>query len=285
MKQYLIFVAVLSLFAACGKQSNDFNSLSRDGLIGNVMSVKTMCYYAKERFGEAEKLRMLDYYHSNYQLPLYPAYLSEYNEDGNQVKMTTYNENGIRQSLVKYEYEGNNQIALESYDSTGELNYSHKTEFENGLPVNYVSYKKHEGSTIDKDFEFEGTRIKSYNTYYDTVLISRTENSFYKNRLNESITRDTDGNVTNQQTNQWSESGQLLNLKLTSDGVEKLVISRAYSSEGYLKQYTSTGDWGEDANYTFKYTSFDKHGNWIERVIYSKEKVCYMEQRIIEYFE
>ena len=285
MKQYLILMAVLSLFAACGTQSNDFNSLSRDGLIGNVMSVKTMCYYAKERFGEAEKLRMLDYYHSNYQLPLYPAYLSEYNEDGNKVKMTTYNENGIRQSLVKYEYEGNNQIALESYDSTGELNYSHKTEFENGLPVHFVSYKKHEGSTIDKDFEFEGTLIKSYNTYNDTVLISRTENSFYKNRLSESITIDTAKNIIQQQNTKWTESGQLLNQTIISDGVEKVVINCDYNSEGFLSQYTSTGDWCSEANYTFKYSSFDKQGNWIERVIYSKEKVCYMEQRIIEYFE
>ena len=285
MKQYLILMAVLSLFAACGTQSNDFNSLSRDGLIGNVMSVKTMCYYAKERFGEAEKLRMLDYYHSNYQLPLYPAYLSEYNEDGNKVKMTTYNENGIRQSLVKYEYEGNNQIALESYDSTGELNYSHKTEFENGLPVHFVSYKKHEGSTIDKDFEFEGTLIKSYNTYNDTVLISRTENSFYKNRLSESITIDTAKNIIQQQNTKWTESGQLLNQTIISDGVEKVVINCDYNSEGFLSQYTSTGDWCSEANYTFKYSSFDKQGNWIERVIYSKEKVCYIEQRIIEYFE
>ena len=91
MKQLLIFVAVLSLFTACGTKSDDFNSLSCDGLKGNVISVKTMCYNAKERFGEAEKLRMLYYYHSNYQLSLFPAYLEEYNEDGNIVKMTTYN--------------------------------------------------------------------------------------------------------------------------------------------------------------------------------------------------
>jgi hypothetical protein len=198
--------------------------------------------------------------------------------------MTTYNENGIRQSLVKYEYEGNNQIARESYDSTGELNYSHKTEFENGLPVHFVSYKKHEGSTIDKDFEFEGTLIKSYNTYNDTVLISRTENSFYKNRLSESITIDTAENIIQQQNTKWTESGQLLNQTIISDGVEKVVINCDYNSEGFLSQYTSTGDWCSEANYTFKYTSFDKQGNWIERVIYSKEKVCYMEQRIIEYF-
>lgn len=285
MKQYLILMAVLSLFAACGKQSNDFNSLSRDGLIGNVMSVKTMCYYAKERFGEAEKLRMLDYYHSNYQLPLYPAYLSEYNEDGNQVKMTTYNENGIRQSLVKYEYMENNQIALESYDNTGELNYSYKIEFENGTPVNQVSFKNNESSTTDKDFEFDGTLIKSYNTYNDTVLISRTENSFYKNRLSESITIDTAKNIIQQQNTKWTESGQLLNQTIISDGIEKVVIDCDYNSEGFLSQYTSTGDWCQEANYTFKYTSFDKQGNWTERVIYSKEKVCYIEQRIIEYFE
>ena len=199
MKQHLIFMAVLSLFAACGTQSDNFNSLSCDGLKGNVLSVKTMCYNAKERFGEAEKLSMLDYYHSNYQLPLFPAYLAEYNEDGNLVKMTIYNENGIRQSLVKYEYMENNQIALESYDSTGELNYSYKIEFENGTPVNQVSFKNNESGTTDKDFEFEGTLIKSYNTYNDTVLISRTENSFYKNRLSESITIDTAKNIIQQQ--------------------------------------------------------------------------------------
>ena len=232
-----------------------------------------------------EKLSMLDYYHSNYQLPLFPAYLAEYNEDGNLVKMTIYNENCIRQSLVKYEYMENNQIALESYDSTGELNYSYKIEFENGTPVNQVSFKSNESGTTDKDFEFEGTLIKSYNTYNDTVLISRTENSFYKNRLSESITIDTAKNIIQQQNTKWTESGQLLNHTIISDGVEKVVISRAYNSEGKLTQYTSIGDWCQEANYTFKYTSFDKQGNWTERVIYSKEKVCYIEQRIIEYFE
>ena len=285
MKQHLIFMAVLSLFAACGTQSDDFNSLSCDGLKGNVLSVKTMCYNAKERFGEAEKLSMLDYYHSNYQLPLFPAYLAEYNEDGNLVKMTIYNADGIRQSLVKYEYMENNQIALESYDSTGELNYSYKIEFENGTPVNQVSFKNNESGTTDKDFEFEGTLIKSYNTYNDTVLISRTENSFYKNRLSESITIDTAKNIIQQQNTKWTESGQLLNQTIISDGIEKVVINCDYNSEGFLSQYTSTGDWCQKANYTFKYTSFDKQGNWTERVIYSKEKVCYIEQRIIEYFE
>ena len=74
MKHIFIIFAALFLFVACGTQSDEFNSLSSNGLKGNVMSVKTMCYYAKERFGEAEKLRMLYYYHSNYQLPLFPAY-------------------------------------------------------------------------------------------------------------------------------------------------------------------------------------------------------------------
>ena len=284
MKHIFIIFAALFLFVACGTQSDEFNSLSSHGLKGNVMSVKTMCYYAKERFGEAEKLRMLYYYHSNYQLPLFPAYLEEYNEDGNIVKMTTYNEDGIRQSLVKYEYMGNNQIALESFDSTGELNYSYKTEFENGIPIHRVSFEKHKSGTTEKDFEFEGTRIKSYNTYNDTVLISRTENSFYKNKLSESITIDTAENIIQQQHTKWTEAGQLLNHKIISDGIEKVVINCDYNSEGFLAQYTSIGDWCSEANYTFKYTSFDKQGNWIERVIYSKEKVCYMEQRIIEYF-
>ena len=117
------------------------------------------------------------------------------------------------------------------------------------------------------------------------MLISRTENSFYKNRLSESITIDTAKNIIQQQNTKWTESGQLLNHTIISDGVEKGVISRAYNSEGNLTQYTSIGDWCQEANYTFKYTSFDKQGNWTERVIYSKEKVCYIEQRIIEYFE
>jgi hypothetical protein len=117
------------------------------------------------------------------------------------------------------------------------------------------------------------------------VLISRTENSFYKNRLSESITIDTAKNIIQQQNTKWTESGQLLNQTIISDGVEKVVINCDYNSEGFLSQYTSTGDWCSEANYTFKYSSFDKQGNWIERVIYSKEKVCYVEQRIIEYFE
>lgn len=286
MKRNIIILSALLILAACNN-SKDLNSWSCDGLSGKVKTLMSKCYEATERFGEVEKMNVIEYYDSEYEIPLHPAYLAEYNEDGNVVKFTTYNEDGERLTVVKSEYIGNNQVAQSAYDSDGKVYYSWKLEVNNDKLVNYTQFNEHKiGNKVDSDFEFDGYLIKAYNTYEDSVLISRTENKFYKNRLSESIRKDTNGNVTYQQNQEWTEAGQLIYQKCTSEGEDKLIINCEYDNEDRLVKYTRRGEWSSrDANYTFKYTSFDKHGNWLSRVIYSNDKAYIVEERTIEYYD
>jgi hypothetical protein len=245
------------------------------------------CYEAKERFGEVEKMNIIEYDDFEYGIPLLPAYLAEYNEEGNVVKFTTYNVDGERLTVVKREYIGNNQVTLNEYDSDGEVCYSWKLEVNNDKVVDCIQFNKHKiGNKVDSDFEFDGYLIKAYNTYEDSVLISRTENKFYKNRLSESISKDPNGNVTYQHNQEWTEAGQLIYQKCTFEGEDKLIINCEYDNEDRLVKYTRRGEWSSrDANYTFKYTSFDKYGNWLSRVIYSNDKAYIVEERTIEYYD
>ena len=286
MKRNFIILSALLILAACNN-SKDLNSWSCDGLSGKVKTLMSKCYEATERFGEVEKMNIIEYYDSEYEIPLHPAYLAEYNEKGNVVKFTTYDEDGERLSVVKSEYIGNNQVAQNAYDSDGEVYYSWKLEVNNDKVVDYTQFNEHKiGNEVDSDFEFDGYLIKAYNTYEDSVLISRTENKFYKNRLSESIRKDTNGNVTYQQNQEWTESGQLIYQKCTSKGEDKLIINCEYDNEDRLVKYTRRGEWSSrDANYTFKYTSFDKYGNWLSRVIYSNDKAYIVEERTIEYYD
>lgn len=286
MKRNIIILSALLILAACNN-SKDLNSWSCDGLSGKVKTLMSKCYEATERFGEVEKMNVIEYYDSEYEIPLHPAYLAEYNEEGNVVKFTTYNEDGERLTVVKSEYIGNNQVAQSAYDSDGKVYYSWKLEVNNDKVVNYTQFNEHKiGNKVDSDFEFDGYLIKAYNTYEDSVLISRTENKFYKNRLSESIRKDTNGNVTYQQNQEWTEEGQLIYQKCTSEGEDKLIINCEYDNEDRLVKYTRRGEWSSrDANYTFKYTSFDKHGNWLSRVIYSNDKAYIVEERTIEYYD
>ena len=286
MKRNFIILSALLILAACNN-SKDLNSWSCDGLSGKVKTLMSKCYEATERFGEVEKMNIIEYYDSEYEIPLHPAYLAEYNEEGNVVKVTTYDEDGERLTVVKSEYIGNNQVAQNAYDSDGKVYYSWKLEVNNDKVVDYTQFNEHKiGNKVDSDFEFDGYLIKAYNTYEDSVLKSRTENKFYKNRLSESIRKDTNGNVTYQQNQEWTEAGQLIYQKCTSEGEDKLIINCEYDNEDRLVKYTRRGEWSSrDANYTFKYTSFDKHGNWLSRVIYSNDKAYIVEERTIEYYD
>ena len=286
MKRNFIILSALLILAACNN-SKDLNSWYCHGLSGKVKTLVSKCYEATERVGEVEKMNIIEYYDSEYEIPLHPAYLAEYNEEGNVVKFTTYDEEGERLSVVKSEYIGNNQVAQSAYDSDGKVYYSWKLEVNNDKVVNYTQFNEHKiGNKVDSDFEFDGYLIKAYNTYEDSVLISRTENKFYKNRLSESIRKDTNGNVTYQQNQEWTEAGQLIYQKCTSEGEDKLIINCEYDNEDRLVKYTRRGEWSSrDANYTFKYTSFDKHGNWLSRVIYSNDKAYIVEERTIEYYD
>jgi hypothetical protein len=286
MKHNFIILSALLILVACNN-SKDLNSWSCDGLSGKVKTLMSKCYKATERFGEVEKMDMIEYYDSECEIPLHPAYLAEYNEEGNVVKFTTYDEDGERLSVVKSEYIGNNQVAQNAYDSDGENYYYWKYVFENGIPNKCELYSKYSSKKDEyRDIVFDGLLMKSFNIYKDSVFDSFTERTYYKNLVSHSTSKDADGNVKYEYTNEWTPDGKLLHMESRTNGKKELEKIYTYDKNGHPLTFDKNGNWyNGEAHYTFKYLSYDKHGNWISRVIYSNDKAYLVEERTIEYYD
>lgn len=286
MKRNFIILSAFLLFAACTNSKN-LNSWSCTGLNGRVKSVKSMCYNAIERFGDVSKGEIIDYSDSDYDVPLYPAYIAEYNEAGNVVKFYTYDDDGELLNVYKNEYIGNNQVSHTFFDRDGEAFYYWKFIFENEIPTGFENYAEYNTTNEEyRDVVFDGLLLKSFSTYKDGDLVSSTERKFYKNLVESSITKDADGNVTYQFTNTWTPDGKLLHMESMSNDKKEAEKTYTYDENGYPITLIKKGNWYKgEANYTFKYTLFDKQGNWLSRVIYSNDKAYIVEERNIEYYD
>lgn len=309
MKQnFIIFAALLLLFAACTTKSN---TLVEEGLKGKVKTVKSMCYEAEERFGEVEKDDILDEWDSDNDLSLYPACHYEYNKDGNIVKTTKFDEDGDMTEVTTYEYDDfanliketsydedgdvfkmitnkylkRNLIAQYTYDSDGELDYFWEYTIQNGKPINYKESWISSSEEYEYKWSFDGFNIKSFNCYKNGNLTESGEYMYKNHKLSMFTRKDSLGFVTYKYEAEWSKYGQLLYKKQTSEGIDKLIVNNEYDEIGNLIQHTRSGAWSfGDIDYTFKYISFDEKGNWLGRIIYTKNKAYIIQERMIEYY-
>lgn len=308
MKQNFIICVALLLLAACTTNSN---TLIEEGLNGKVKTVKSMCYEAEEQFGEVEKDGILDEWDSDNYLSLYPACHYEYNKDGYIVKTTKFDEDGDMTEVTIYEYDDlanliketsydedgdvfkiitnkyikKNLTAQYTYASNGELDYFWEYTIQNGKPIDYkeswISYSEE----YELKWSFDGFNIKSFSLYNNGNLTESGEYLYKNHKLSLFTKKDSLGFVTYKYEAEWSKCGQLLFKKQTSEGIDKLIVNNEYDEIGDLIQHTRSGDWsGGDVNYTFKYTSFDEKGNWLERIIYTKNKAHIIQERTIEYY-
>ena len=101
MNRYSILLFYL-LFVSLAIHSQGFNSLAQKGLKGMVKSIKSVCYNTAEYSDNIYKTSVITTEQQNRDIPLYPTYVCEYNEDGNIVEKTIYDELGV--CLCVYAY-------------------------------------------------------------------------------------------------------------------------------------------------------------------------------------
>lgn len=292
MNRYSILLFYL-LFVSLAIHSQGFNSLAQKGLKGMVKSIKSVCYNTAEYSDNIYKTSVITTEQQNRDIPLYPTYVCEYNEDGNIVEKTIYDELGVCLCVYAYKYKGNIVVMRETlfpfYDDfyNGELltiDYWSIT-FDGERPVSQYFFSRVEMYPEEDDLrnqKFEGFNVKSYDRYVDGVLEERVENTWNNNLLTKYVSKDKNGNITYMLTNIWSESGQLLHTYVESEN-DVFFDSYEYNKDGFLVKYLSRLNAKEEEEHTFKYLSYDYNGNWTKRIIYIQDK-AYIEERTITYY-
>lgn len=283
MKKLFYLVSATILLVSC-TNINANNSLTFKGLKGNVKSVSSACYEAIERFGEIQKGNLI--MDADTWIPLYAGLLWDFDEDGNLLKETAFDFHGDISQVVKYDYKGHNEVSMRIYDKDGALTYSWETIFNEGKPVNIKRYSSH-GDSNDQSIEceFDGLRVKSEKRYKNGELIEIIENEYKNNLLAHSITKDKDGNITYENYSEWTDLGQPLHRHYISNGEDAIVENIGYNEQMLPIQYYRTGKFsGGEVACSFDYTSFDKQGNWLTRVIKVEDTPVCVEERTIEYY-
>lgn len=294
IKRYY-FLLLCLLFRVLTVNSQGFNSLSQEGLKGDVKSIKVICYNASEYNGSIYKNGIITAY--DYDANIYPISRYEYNTDGNLVKLTVYDENGRCEEESEYRYKGNVNIewfrsidAVPRGGAEGDLLTVRGwyIEFDAGKPVSQTFYFKDGYASMLEEYgdlrnqKFDGVKVTSYDRYVYGVLEERVEQSWNNNLLTKYVSKDKDGNVTYMQTNVWSNAGQLLQQYVES-GNDVFFDSYEYNTDGFLVKYSSRLNAKEEKEHTFKYLSYDYKGNWTKRIIYIQDQI-FIEERIITYY-
>ena len=285
MKKFYYLSIATILFIGCTKVSTP-NSLMTEGLRGHVKLQTTKCYEASMRFGELQKGDLMSDSDMDSWLMLYPTSVSEYNEEGNLVKLTTYKKNGEIWEMFKYEYINNHCISMSLYTLDGELSYSWKTIIEDGKPVRQEIYSRTSQPNDETiEYEYNGLDLKKELHYKNGELTETRENVVVDGLLRQVRTTDKDGNVTFQLTQEWTNNAQLAFRHYVSEGEDALIEKTIYNDKQLPLEYSRTGKWSNgEISCSFEYSSFDNKGNWLTRIIKVDNTPVGIQERIIEYY-
>lgn len=286
MKKSVILSLLLPAFVllGCSKSGNNtINSLQQVGLRGPVKSTETFTFDASMRFGEVEKGKLTqakDYQHN---IGICACILTEYNEDGNNIKMTVKNHQGRIIQMYKSEYFQKDRVGYRIYDSDGELTYSWKIILKDNKPVSMDVYNRNsENDSIV--CILDGFLPKTYLYYKDGNIDQREELTYENGLCISSITTRQDGY---NYRFEWerNETGGITRSRISDVDEEKLVEDMTIDERGYLTHYTRQGTWEpEEIDYKLEYLSIDDHGNWTQRVIYKNHTHLYLQERTIVYY-
>ena len=252
---FLVLTAMMCIFS-CSKgkvASKKLNDLESEHLKGNIKSIRTITYIAKDIFGDIIKREIK----SNN--------LIIYNRDGNVIENNTYNEIGTL--TKKYIHIWNGSIPIETYyyTNTGlNTKYIYTTD-ENGYIQEQNNYNK-EGEFYNKilfkynkkGYLIESKRYDENGTLYSKHIIERDKN----NRTTKIITDAYSGNAKSDVyiSYKYNEKGDLL-------------------SENTRYSFSSGND-----NITYDKYEHDSNGNWIKRIKYTNGELSDIEERTIEYY-
>lgn len=286
MKKSVLLSLILSAFVllGCSKSGdNTINSLQQVGLRGPVKSTETATFDASMRFGEVEKGKLTQAKDYQYNIGICACIFTEYNEDGNNIKMTIKNHQGRIIQMRKSEYFQKDRVGYMIYDSDGELTYSTKHIFKDNKPVSVDVYNRN--SEYDSiTGVLDGFLPKTFLCYKDGNIGQREELTYENGLCISSVITYEDGY---NYRFEWErdETGGITRFRISDVDEEMLVEDITCDERGYLTHYTRRGTWEpEEIDYKLEYLSFDDHGNWTQRVIYQNHKPLYLQERTIVYY-
>lgn len=243
----LFFIAFIFVAESCNRYF-PVDEIKYEGMNGNVLSAKISQYEAYKEFGEVIKDED----------ELIFVTLQKFDKNGNLIETTNYNRYG-----------------KETYEGFFTYKDGHTSEFMEKHNKNEIKGKRVELSKNYAKWEYEGADFQSAEISFDNILVDGCYHRVMKNEegtiVNERLIRkngvvvltrnfDNDGDMTYEEVHKLNNDDLITETMLTFDNsVETYSILLKY-----------------------EYISFDKHGNWTERVM-DKSGDLYIEEREIIY--
>lgn len=305
MKNIYLILAVLLILTSCNEESSDHRTY--DGLKGNVKSIESRTYEAKDVFGEIQKGTYLD---ESFKY-------TEYDFDGNRIKegyyvrpsyylhVSTYDENKNRVEMIEYKSSDHNSSGKintrESFIYNDEGNLKEKNWFgsDNKLGTKYVYIYDDEGClTEEKTYRADGSFHSNviYKNDSDCRTIERLESRFdsrttYKYNSSgfmiEEIHYDTeDGSIESSNKYRLNDDGYILEWikydEYFDDEIKKYVYERDRDNQLISREVYDQNELLIES-YSFDYQEIDEYGNWTHKVEFESGRPTKIIERKIDY--
>lgn len=292
------------------KNNQTDNDLSKNNLNGNVKSVTSLSYEAKNYDGKLVKGDNVSeglfegntveiYNNTGYLLEeknfyydgsVYLSVLYSYDEKGKLVNRSNFN-HGKKGYSKEFEYDENGNM-INEYDLTptgiAQRNWAYKYDKKGNNIERSYTYFLDESNDFKTLYEYDNDGNKVQESTYDKYGIQNTI-IFYKhdtngNLIEEKVYSKSDLFYTNEF--KYDSKGNILEDIQTTSENEKIKISNKYDSNGNLisKIRISSQNKEYDFNYSYQY-DYDNLGNWIKRVKFTNGKPQFIRERTIEYYK
>lgn len=278
-KIYFAIGVIILLLSSCG-QRKELNELQVRNLKGDVISVATRTYKAKNKFGEITKDEVA---YSNIYDELNS--LIEFNNFKQLISISAFDKRGDLEEKRIYTYKDDNLYCIDSYDENGELENKTIYTYENEFVSSIIMYDNDGDMIQTNTYENNGSRLTKL-SFFDKEgeLISSTIFQGDNNRISKQISTDKSGKET------------IIINEFVGDFISK-IIHPEYTIEVIRNKNNDVIEainaeispnqniiFSEGSNIIYEY-EYDEKGNWIKRfeIDKSTKEARYISERIIEY--
>jgi hypothetical protein len=297
VKNLIYFFVLLQTLISC---SDNYNSLKRENLYGNVKQITETTYEAEFKFGEAKKGILKN------------KKVLKYDESGNRTEKNEYDAEGNVGYKESYKYKNDKLIEDVTY---------HRNEL--WLKVNYkyndkgykILEKRYSVLTFlcgKRTFKYDDSGNKIEENRYNSKGILNTKIIFSFDKKGDNIEEsiyNADGSLNFRRTYKYDDRGNKIETKgYNKDGVLEVTGTDDYDDNGNKigrNLYGAEGElisseifkYDERQNLTFKSDEnriekikieyqyeFDETGNWIKKIKVLNDNPIIIIQRVIKYY-
>lgn len=280
----LVFLAIIVTSCTSKVDNALYRSLA---LKGNVKRATFFKYRAIEKFGEYSKGLNKNFWSANFN----PIDYSGVNDFKFDIENKLLEANIISREddephvKIKYEYNEDGQVEkIDAYNFEGKLTARTITDHKNNLRKEYND--KGELTVLWKDVQFsdDGLIIKSNNykineTTGSEELYSKMEkkdNFFYIHSIDSET-----GKAVSEIELKYLNNDFLVNRMKKG----KLDLEITYNENNLVETYKMKKTYGKNYdNYRYEYI-YDKRGNWIQCIEWQNEKLTFVYERTIQYWD